>query len=96
MTVPEEWVETDGDKSWEAILAVALSLAVSTLMVGLRIYTRRFMVKEMSKDDWAAIITLVRPFQQTYSKRPEIAISRRRTLTRAALDVCTRNYYRLL
>lgn len=57
------------DRSWQAILAVVVCLVAATVMVGLRIYTRRFMVKEMSKDDWAAILTLVRLFRQTYSAR---------------------------
>ena len=51
----ELWLDDNTPR--EAIIAVPLCLAVATVMVGLRIYTRR---KQMSMDDWAAIITLVR------------------------------------
>ena len=50
----------DDNRSWEAIFAVTLCLAVGTVMVGLRIYTRRLITRQMSVDDWAAIIVLVR------------------------------------
>lgn len=50
---------TDDDKSWVAIFTVVLCLTVSTVMVGLRIYTRRFITKQMGMDDWAAVVTLV-------------------------------------
>lgn len=49
----------DDDKSWVAIFTVSLCLTVATLMVGLRIYTRMFITKQMGMDDWAAVITLV-------------------------------------
>ena len=57
---------TNDDKSWVAIFIVVLCLTVATLMVGLRIYTRRFITKQMGMDDWAAVITLVRLFILVY------------------------------
>ena len=59
---------TYDDKSWIAIFTVVLCLTVSTTAVGLRIYTRKFITKQMGIDDWAAIVTLVRllPSSHTY------------------------------
>lgn len=47
------------DKSWVAIFTVVLCLTVATFMVGLRIYTRAFITKQLGADDYAAVFTLV-------------------------------------
>ncbi|SPO05143.1 related to integral membrane protein [Cephalotrichum gorgonifer] len=47
------------DKSWIAIFTVTLCLTVATVMVGLRVYTRMVVTKQMGMDDWAAIFTLL-------------------------------------
>jgi hypothetical protein len=49
----------DDDKSWVAIFVVVMCLTVATTMVGLRIWTRKFIINKMGMDDWAAIVTLV-------------------------------------
>lgn len=78
---------TDDDKSWVAIFTVVLCLTVSTLMVGLRIYTRKAITKQMGVDDWAAIITLVcflspGPHHQAVGRGP---VSSKRVLIRPQL-----------
>lgn len=47
------------DRSPLAIFCVVFCLAVATVMVGLRIWTRKVIINKMGMDDWAAIITLV-------------------------------------
>ncbi|PKS12632.1 hypothetical protein jhhlp_000840 [Lomentospora prolificans] len=42
-----------------SIFIVVFCLFVSTLMVGLRIWTRKYIINQMGIDDWAAIITLL-------------------------------------
>ncbi|MBE3045624.1 hypothetical protein IMZ48_24375, partial [Candidatus Bathyarchaeota archaeon] len=37
----------DDDKSWVAIFTVVLCLTFATLVVGLRLYTRKFITKRM-------------------------------------------------
>ncbi|SPO05190.1 related to integral membrane protein [Cephalotrichum gorgonifer] len=47
------------DRSWVSIFYVVLCLTVATIMVGMRIWTRKAIINKMGIDDWAAIITLV-------------------------------------
>ena len=54
--LPPGW---DADHSGISIFVVVFCLVVSTVMVGLRVYTRRVIINQMGIDDWAAIVTLV-------------------------------------
>lgn len=65
-----------------AIFTVVLCLTVATVMVGLRIYTRKFITKQMGMDDWAAIITLVSLASHTSIGAAEDPRIERRALTR--------------
>ena len=47
------------DRSGLAIFCVVFCLTVATIMVGLRIWTRKVIIDKLGLDDWAAIITLV-------------------------------------
>lgn len=47
------------DRSGLVIFCVTFCLVVATLMVTLRIWTRKFIINKMGADDWAAIIALV-------------------------------------
>ena len=47
------------DRSGLVIFCVVFCLVVATTMVGLRIWTRAFILKKVGADDWAAIIALV-------------------------------------
>jgi hypothetical protein len=55
------------DRSGLAIFCVVLCLTVATIMVGMRIWTRKVIINKMGMDDWAAIITLV--CNETISRR---------------------------
>jgi hypothetical protein len=48
------------NRSGLAIFCVVFCLTIATTMVGLRIWTRKFIIDKMGADDWAAIITLAR------------------------------------
>ncbi|CAI4218920.1 unnamed protein product [Parascedosporium putredinis] len=54
--LPPGW---DADHSGISIFVVVFCLFVSTVMVGLRVYTRRVIINQMGIDDWAAIVTLL-------------------------------------
>ena len=47
------------DRSGLVIFCVVFCLAVATIMVGLRIWTRKVILNKMGADDWAAIIAMV-------------------------------------
>lgn len=48
------------DISWVVLLVVILVLSLATIIVGMRIYTRIFLVKSLGWDDYFVVITLVR------------------------------------
>lgn len=48
------------DTSWVALLVITLVLSLATLIVGMRIYTRIFLVKQLGWDDYCVVLTLVR------------------------------------
>ena len=62
------------DRSGLAIFCVVFCLAVATIMVGLRTWTRRFIINKMGMDDWAAIIALV--WQWRRAKHAELRLTR--------------------
>lgn len=57
-------------RGWIEINLNACLIAISTLLVGARIYTRVFMTKNAGWDDWIAVVAYVRrncPFKLTLS-----------------------------
>lgn len=48
------------DISWIVLLVVILVLSITALIVGLRIYTRWVLVKQLGWDDYCVVFTTVR------------------------------------
>jgi hypothetical protein len=46
--------------SWLALLIIILLLTLTTIIVGLRFYTRVFLLKQLGLDDHFILLTLVR------------------------------------
>lgn len=46
--------------SWVVLLVVLLVLSLTSVIVGMRIYTRIFLVKQLGWDDYCVVVTLVR------------------------------------
>lgn len=46
-------------QAWVPITAVAVTLGVATLCVGLRTYCRAVMIRQFGWDDWCAILAVV-------------------------------------
>jgi hypothetical protein len=42
------------------VIAITIELVVVTIAVALRVYTRKFIVKKLGRDDWAVVVSLVR------------------------------------
>jgi len=61
------------DRSGLAIFCVVFCLTVATIMVGLRIWTRKFIINKMGMDDYAAIIAML----ITWGEGISIAVSTR-------------------
>ncbi|KAK1752621.1 hypothetical protein QBC47DRAFT_305893 [Echria macrotheca] len=68
---PESLPGYNDDRSGLAIFCVVFCLTVSTVMVGLRTWTRKVIINKMGMDDWAAIITMI----ITWGEGISIAIS---------------------
>lgn len=49
------------DISWVALFVVILVLSLAAVIVGMRIYTRIFLVKQLGNDDYCIVVTLVCP-----------------------------------
>lgn len=48
------------DQSWIAVAVISSILSLTTVIVGLRIYTRIFLLKQLGWDDFCVVITMVR------------------------------------
>jgi hypothetical protein len=56
-----------GDRSQAVIATVCVCLAITAIMVSVRLYTRVFLVKQVGPDDYLATITLVSSYDLTQS-----------------------------
>lgn len=57
--------EAAQDISWIALTVICLVLSLATFIVGLRIYTRKFMLKQLGWDDYCVVLALVRQYSFT-------------------------------
>lgn len=51
-------VDLSESRAYAVIAGISVLLSITVLVVGLRIYTRFFMLKTVGRDDWAAITAL--------------------------------------
>lgn len=60
MASPPPAIDLSESRAYAVIAGISVLLSVTVLVIGLRIYTRFFMIKTVGWDDWAAIAAGVR------------------------------------
>lgn len=61
------------DLAWVSLLIITLVLSLATLTVGLRFYTRIFLIKQLGWDDYCVLFALVCWFKALSNKVSRIS-----------------------